>query len=301
MKLTTKKIVIINIESFLAAFLIYLLFFKLATNKLPYFNMNIHPLAILVAIQSMRWGTINSLPTVLYASFFYFLPFYELNYDVVLFFSAYKYYKFILMFLFINLTLGRQRDKQDFKLLFLKDAREKDLEELQEFERANRDYENITKILGSRIIESRESIVTLHQMEKKLKNSQGIEILNKGLELVNSYIHCKNLRVYRYEEENKTLVKEFSIGNSIFQDEINEDIFPFDFKESFRNDKIVEFINEYNYSKNYIGALFVKNKIKYFIHIEKLEYEYKDIYQTNVFSLILDKIQEQLDREEIKI
>ncbi|MBP6282148.1 MAG: hypothetical protein KA384_08890, partial [Leptotrichiaceae bacterium] len=157
-----KKFIQINIENFLITFIIYLVFFQFNTYKENYLNMNIHPLVIAIAVQSIRYGTYYGGTIVLYAFIFLMLGYYQLGYDIVLFFTVYRYYKFILMFIFIYLFLGRFKDKFDFKLNLINIDRENEREQLALAVKVNKDYEKVNRILKKRIIESKESILTLN-------------------------------------------------------------------------------------------------------------------------------------------
>lgn len=290
--MTKKKLILINLESFIATLLVYVIFYELSPQKLKYFSLNIHPLVILVAIQSIRYGTLYSLPIVLYSILFYFLPYFRSGQDIFLFFTVYQYYKFILMFILINLILGRQKDKQDLKLILIKDARDRERREKILINRSNDNLTETQNILNKRIFESEASILALDHIETELSSCNNSDIFKKFLELLNKYTHCITVCFYKYSENDNLLIREEFIGESSFENTIDLKIAKKFFSDALKRKTPFEVVYEKN--RYYLAPIFLKEKLYGIIHIEKSEYDYKDNYQLDFFTLLIEKLHEKL-------
>ena len=285
----------IFLENFVVTFIIYLLFFKYSSFKVDYLNMNIHPIAIAIGLQSLRYGIYYSLPIVIFSLFFFILPYYELGYDIVLFFLSYKYYKFIIMFLFVYLVLGRAKDQFDFKMEVMQNAREKERQNSKMLQLAYADSQKVVEILKTRIVESKESLLNLEYINKILQKSDKEEILTYGMILVKNYIHTNVANLYLYNEEKNYITSKISLGNSSYEKIIFLNEQTEEFNEIISQRKIVEIFNKDKEIRQYGAPLFKGDKIFAIIFVEKLEYNYKDLYQLEMFQLVVHKIQESLN------
>lgn len=290
-----KRYLKIILEHFVITFIIYLVFFKYSSFKVDYLSMNIHPLAIAIGLQSLRYGIYYSLPIVLFSLFFFFLPYYELGYDVVVFFLVYRYYKFILIFLFVYLVLGRAKDQFDLKIEIMQNAREKERQNSKMLQHAYEDSQKVVEILKNRIVESKESILNLEYIDKILKKSDKEDILTYGMLLIKNYIHTNVANLYLYNEDKKYITSKISVGNSIYEKIIflNEDTKVFN--KIIEEKDVVEIFDKDRNIRQYGAPLFNGDKVFAIIFIEKLEYSYKDIYQLDMFKLIINKIQDSLN------
>ncbi|WP_298066506.1 hypothetical protein [uncultured Cetobacterium sp.] len=163
-----KKFILSIVESILYCLGVYLIFFYFSDFKSDFLNMNMQPLAIIIGIMALKYGVYISLQTVIIASLFYMLAYYQLGNDIVVFFLDFNYYKFVLIFFFIALSLGRFSDNLRKKIDELKDEN-KILEEKNKNQREkNLELVNINERLKSRIVGSKESILTLHQITSSI-------------------------------------------------------------------------------------------------------------------------------------
>lgn len=293
-----KKFIQVNIENFLITFIVYLVFFQFNTYKENYLIMNIHPLAIAIAAQSIRYGTYYGGTIVLYAFIFLLLGYYQLGYDVVLFFTVYRYYKFILMFIFIYLFLGRFKDKFDFKLNLINIEREKEREELALAVKINKDYEKVNKILKRRIIESKESILTLNYFEKMLKQREWENVLTYGVYILINFLHCASINVLILK--NNKLFPKITVGECEYKAEIDLNSCNLEIRNAVGSKKYIEYIDKETKIRKYIDVILKNNEVFAVITVEKLEYEYKDTYQVELFNIIMEKIQESFNNALIK-
>ena len=293
-----KKFIQINIENFLITFIIYLVFFQFNTYKENYLNMNIHPLVIAIAVQSIRYGTYYGGTIVLYAFIFLMLGYYQLGYDIVLFFTVYRYYKFILMFIFIYLFLGRFKDKFDFKLNLINIDRENEREQLALAVKVNKDYEKVNRILKKRIIESKESILTLNYFEKLLKQREWENVLTYGVYILINFLHCASINVLILK--NNKLFPKITVGECEYKTEIDLDSCNLEIRNAVESKKYIEYVDKKTKIRKYVDVILKNNEVFAVITIERLEYEYKDTYQVELFNIIMEKIQESFNNSLIK-
>lgn len=293
-----KKFIQINIENFLITFIIYLVFFQFNTYKENYLNMNIHPLVIAIAAQSIRYGTYYGGTIVLYAFIFLMLGYYQLGYDIVLFFTVYRYYKFILMFIFIYLFLGRFKDKFDFKLNLINIDRENEREQLALAVKVNKDYEKVNRILKKRIIESKESILTLNYFEKLLKQREWENVLTYGVYILINFLHCASINVLILK--NNKLFPKITVGECEYKTEIDLDSCNLEIRNAVESKKYIEYVDKKTKIRKYVDVILKNNEVFAVITIERLEYEYKDTYQVELFNIIMEKIQESFNNSLIK-
>ena len=293
-----KKFIQINIENFLITFIIYLVFFQFNTYKENYLNMNIHPLVIAIAVQSIRYGTYYGGTIVLYAFIFLMLGYYQLGYDIVLFFTVYRYYKFILMFIFIYLVLGRFKDKFDFKLNLINIDRENEREQLALAVKVNKDYEKVNRILKKRIIESKESILTLNYFEKLLKQREWENVLTYGVYILINFLHCASINVLILK--NNKLFPKITVGECEYKTEIDLDSCNLEIRNAVESKKYIEYVDKKTKIRKYVDVILKNNEVFAVITIERLEYEYKDTYQVELFNIIMEKIQESFNNTLIK-
>lgn len=268
-----KKIIWINIENIILTGLVYILFFKFSSNQLDYFSMNIHPLVAVVAMQSLRYGTRYSFSVIIFALFFYMLPYYELGYDMILFFSVYRFYKFIIMFIMVNLFLGRVKNTYIFNMSLLKEENLQQKEDMEKLIIINSELKEVNGILEKRIIKSRESILTLHSIEQALKRSEDKDFFHIGIDFMRDYLHARELEYYLYDSNFNSLDKKY-------------------LDELIAKKEPSEYIDEKTQNRNYIAPIFKNGELVVIYHIKKFSHNYRDVYHFDLFQIIVNKIQE---------
>ena len=112
-----KKIIYCTLESLIYSIIIYLIFFTFSTEQYNFLSMNLHPLAIMTAFLALKYGTYIGFIGSFAAIITYLTAYLFSGNDLLLFFLKFQYYKFFLMFLFINVLLGKFCVLQLFLLL----------------------------------------------------------------------------------------------------------------------------------------------------------------------------------------
>ena len=203
-----KKFILSIVESIVYCLAIYLIFFYFSNFKSDFLNMNIQPLTIVIGIMALKYGVYISLQTVIIASLFYILAYYQLGNDLVVFFLDFSYYKFILLFFFIALSLGRFSDNLRKKIDDLKDEN-KILEEKNQNQREkNLELVNINERLKSRIVGSKESILTLHQITSSILTKNVEKIFTQILQILTDFLGSDVVSIYIYTIKREILLEQ---------------------------------------------------------------------------------------------
>lgn len=299
-----KKYLIVTIESFILSLLIYIIFFNSAIFKDSFLNMNLHPLAILVAIMAIRYGIYPSLITVFFASFFYILSFLKLEKEILGFFSSYENYKHILIFFFISLFLGRIHDNNEDKVNLLKEEKKETEEQYEAQKKNNLKLIEINERLKNRIITSRESIITLNYIMVKMVGMSANALYTEVCKLVMQFTNCDVMSIYFYNKERNFIRAKIKIGNSKTPNYLQlekED----PFMKAIETREVVETKEcEESIYPIYISPIIKNDEVIGFINVERIIYEYRDTYIFEIFKIIAVWLNKSLitafEKEDIK-
>ncbi|WP_281835981.1 hypothetical protein [Propionigenium maris] len=273
-------------ESFIYTGLVYFIFFYLSPFKHGFLELNLHPLLIVVAVISMRYGTYLSTFGVIFATFFYFLAYLNVERDPIIFFASFEYSKFILMFFFTALFIGKLRDSTDEKIIHM----ENEISRLKKgFTRQKRNNIKLTftnSRLKNQIINSKESILTLHHLTSSLDKMGVEEIFTKTILNIKQFIDCDVISIYTYNSEKNFARLKLKVGNgrlpSFFQIEEGEAhkqvidareamAFPLDIEGD---------------TPVYIAPVVTEGKIIGFINVERLSFSIQERYTFEMFKVI---------------
>ena len=206
------------LESIVYTILVLLIFYFLPYTKKEFLILNLHPLEVVVALMSLRYGTYLGILSSFIAIFGYIFAYLHSGNDMILFLLKFQYYKFFLMFLFTAMVLGK------FKLNYKN--REEDLKKgfehlennFQEEKEKNQQLLDINISLKNQIIRSGGSIVSFHNLKKGLLQSKKEELYEKILEIFRQLLACEVCSIYTLVD-NK-LIRRFEIGKSKMEKEI---------------------------------------------------------------------------------
>ena len=281
-----KKFILSIVESIVYCLAIYLIFFYFSNFKSDFLNMNIQPLTIVIGIMALKYGVYISLQTVIIASLFYILAYYQLGNDLVVFFLDFSYYKFILLFFFIALSLGRFSDNLRKKIDDLKDEN-KILEEKNQNQREkNLELVNINERLKSRIVGSKESILTLHQITSSILTKNVEKIFTQILQILTDFLGSDVVSIYIYNKERNTFRARVKIGNSVIPNFIiveEGDIYSkvLKSKETLEGNRDLNIKNPV-----YVAPILKGEEVVGIINIERLKYNNQEKYLLELFKVI---------------
>ncbi|WP_338945249.1 hypothetical protein KST17_07035 [Fusobacterium canifelinum] len=284
------------LESIVYTILVLLIFYFLPYTKKEFLILNLHPLEVVVALMSLRYGTYLGILSSFIAIFGYIFAYLHSGNDMILFLLKFQYYKFFLMFLFTAMVLGK------FKLNYKN--REEDLKKgfenlensFQEEKEKNHQLLDINISLKNQIIRSGGSIVSFHNLKKGLLQLKKEELYEKILEMFRQLLACEVCSIYTLAD-NK-LIRKFEIGKSKMGKEILLN------SEEGRN--FLE-VSKKNTSLNFpfditkkqpifIGPLYNDKNISGFLEIESFSYTTGEKYNFELFKILMEEINEILQK-----
>jgi len=284
------------LESIVYTILVLLIFYFLPYTKKEFLILNLHPLEVVVALMSLRYGTYLGILSSFIAIFGYIFAYLHSGNDMILFLLKFQYYKFFLMFLFTAMILGK------FKLNYKN--REEDLKKgfehlensFQEEKEKNQQLLDINISLKNQIIRSGGSIVSFHNLKKELLQSKKEELYKKILEIFRQLLDCEVCSIYSLID-NK-LIRTFEIGKSKMEREILLDT-----KEGERFLEVSKKSTSLNFPFDitgkqpiFIGSLYNKKNIIGFLEIENFSYTTGEKYNFELFKILMEEINEILQK-----
>ena len=274
------------LESVVYTILVLLIFYFLPYTKKEFLVLNLHPLEIVVALMSLRYGTYLGILSSFIAISGYIFAYLHSGNDMILFLLKFQYYKFFLMFLFTAMILGK------FKLNY-KNREENNFQEEKE---KNQQLLDINISLKNQIIRSGGSIVSFHNLKKELLQSKKEELYKKILEIFRQLLDCEVCSIYSLID-NK-LIRTFEIGKSKMEREILLDT-----KEGERFLEVSKKSTSLNFPFDitgkqpiFIGSLYNKKNIIGFLEIENFSYTTGEKYNFELFKILMEEINEILQK-----
>jgi len=284
------------LESAVYTILVLLIFYFLPYTKKEFLILNLHPLEIVVALMSLRYGTYLGILSSFIAISGYIFAYLHSGNDMILFLLKFQYYKFFLMFLFTAMILGK------FKLNYKN--REEDLKKgfehlensFQEEKEKNQQLLDINISLKNQIIRSGGSIVSFHNLKRELLQIKKEESYEKILEIFRQLLACEVCSMYTLTD-NK-LTRRFEIGKSKMEREILLDT-----KEGERFLEVSKKSTSLNFPFDitgkqpiFIGPLYNEKNIIGFLEIENFSYTTGEKYNFELFKILMEEINEILQK-----
>ena len=284
------------LESVVYTILVLLIFYFLPYTKKEFLVLNLHPLEIMVALMSLRYGTYLGILSSFIAISGYIFAYLHSGNDMILFLLKFQYYKFFLMFLFTAMILGK------FKLNYKN--REEDLKKgfehlensFQEEKEKNQQLLDINISLKNQIIRSGGSIVSFHNLKRELLQLKKEELYEKILEIFRQLLACEVCSMYTLAD-NK-LTRRFEIGKSKMEREILLDT-----KEGERFLEVSKKSTSLNFPFDitgkqpiFIGPLYNEKNIMGFLEIENFSYTTGEKYNFELFKILMEEINEILQK-----
>ncbi len=284
------------LESAVYTILVLLIFYFLPYTKKEFLILNLHPLEIVVALMSLRYGTYLGILSSFIAISGYIFAYLHSGNDMILFLLKFQYYKFFLMFLFTAMILGK------FKLNYKN--REEDLKKgfehlensFQEEKEKNQQLLDINISLKNQIIRSGGSIVSFHNLKRELLQIKKEESYEKVLEIFRQLLACEVCSMYTLVD-NK-LTRRFEIGKSKMEREILLDT-----KEGERFLEVSKKSTSLNFPFDitgkqpiFIGPLYNEKNIMGFLEIENFSYTTGEKYNFELFKILMEEINEILQK-----
>ena len=252
-----KKIIYCTLESLIYSIIIYLIFFTFSTEQYNFLSMNLHPLAIMTAFLALKYGTYIGFIGSFAAIITYLTAYLFSGNDLLLFFLKFQYYKFFLMFLFINVLLGKFKTNQ--------------------------------------IVNSKESIITLYHIKNSLKDKTLEQLYTEIMLILKQFLNCDAASVYKLTDSShiRSILKLGSSNIAPFISLDSSDAVRF--REVIETGEITEFPIDLEVKQPvYISPIFIKDKISGFLTIEKLDFNIKERYSFELFKIVAEELEDSL-------
>ncbi|WP_319202644.1 hypothetical protein [uncultured Ilyobacter sp.] len=288
------------IESLLYTTVVYLVFFHFSSFKYSFLDMNLHPLLIVIAVISLKYGTYMSGFVVSFSIIYYILSYVGLGRDMIIFFSSFEYYKFILMFFFTALFLGKLRDTTDERILHLEEEVTRAREDYEKQKENNVKLITVNSRLKKRIISSRESIVTLNQIKSSFENMNVEQIYTEAVLIMRQFLECDVVSIYNFNAEKNFMRLILRAGNgrmpgflqlkdgSVFSEVIKAGI-PMEFPLDVEGESPI-----------FVSPIKKNNEILGFINIERMGLDASERYSYEMFKIISHWLNEALSEAFVK-
>lgn len=284
------------LESTVYTIVVLLIFYFLPYTKKEFLVLNLHPLEIVVALMSLRYGTYLGILSSFVAISGYIFVYLHSGNDMILFLLKFQYYKFFLMFLFTAMILGKFKLNYKNREEDLKKGFEKLENSFQEEKEKNQQLLDISISLKNQIIRSGGSIISFHNLKKELLQLKKEEVYRKILEIFRQLLDCEVCSMYSLVD-NK-LIRTFEIGKTNMEKEI--------LIGSKDGERFLE-VSKKNISLNFpfditgkqpifVGPLYNKKDIIGFLGIESFSYITGEKYNFELFKILMEEINEILQK-----
>ena len=295
--ISKKNIILSIIESLSYTILILLVCYALPFTRNNFLSLNIHPLAVMVAIISLRYGIYAGFFSAFIATLGYLAAYIFSGNDMVLFFLKFQYYKFFIMFLFIAMILGKfQANRKEKEEIAKRDAEK--LEKLLEEEKQKKEeLLKINRDLKNQIITSRGGVISFQNIRKSLNLLTTAEqVLTKSINIINQFMNCENASIYIVKNQNLNQI--IKIGNSSLGKILNLSEVQADrFLMTLEKGETLEFALDLKGEKPvFVAPIFYGKKIIALLEITKLSYETSKNENFELFKIIMEEINNSLSR-----
>ena len=295
--ISKKNIILSTIESLSYTILILLICYALPFTRNNFLALNIHPLAIMVAIISLRYGIYAGFSSAFIATLGYLTAYIFSGNDMVLFFLKFQYYKFFIMFLFIAMILGKfQANRKENEEIAKRNAEK--LEKLLDDERQKKEeLLKINRDLKNQIITSRGGVISFQNIRKSLDLLTTVEeVFTKSINFINQFMNCENGSIYIIK--NQFLNQIIKIGNSSLGKVLNLNEAQAErFLITLEKGETLEFPVDLKGGKPvFIAPIFYGKKIIALLEITRLSYETSKSENFELFKIIIEEINKTLAR-----
>ena len=285
------------VESIVYTLVIILIFYFLPYTRKTFLELNLHPLAVMVAFMALRYGTYLGFINALIATLGYLYVYMDSGNDMILFLLKFQHYKFFLMFLFIAMLLGRFQSNYKTREEELKREKSKSEELLEVEKRKNSEIMDINVALKNQIINSKGSIIAFHSIRKELFELKTKEdVYKKILSYLGQIVDYENGSVFVKEGDKLLQVDKKGNGKleEIIQINSGEDE---RFMEALQKKIPMEFPIDLDGKKPiFVAPLFYGDDISGFIEVSRLSYSTSKSYNFEIFKVISEEINYTLQR-----
>jgi len=193
---------------------IFLVFFHFNPLRDAFITMNIHPLLILVALMSLRYGNYSGIMSAAFASATFMYAYHLLGRDLIIFFLEWSHYKFILMFFLTAVVLGSAKDRSDSTIDRLREELAETKRELADLSETEQKTQFIAEELKKQIIGAEDSILSLYEVATALDTVHSEEVYTEVMTVLVRFIRAKAVAIYMVDATNGYLRLKIHMGDT---------------------------------------------------------------------------------------
>lgn len=193
---------------------IFLVFFYFNPLRAAFITMNIHPLLILVALMSLRYGNYLGLFCAAVASATFVYAYHLLGRDLIIFFLEWSHYKFILMFFLTAVLLGSAKDRSDIAIDRLREDLAETKKELADLSENEKKSHFIASELKKQIVGAEDSILSLYEVATSLNTVHSEEVYTEVMTVMARFLRAKAVAIYVVDRDPGYLRLKVHMGDS---------------------------------------------------------------------------------------
>jgi len=201
------------IENLALSALIYAVWFALSPRQEHFLTMNLHPLLIMVAMSALRYGNYLGLVSATFASIVFLYANYVLGRDLVLFFTSWEHYKFLLMFFLTAVVLGTVRDYGDQRVAELETQLSDVQDERNALLEAQQKANIINRELKRQIIGTEDSILSLYNLSLALESLRPETLYSEVASVLARFLRAQAVSIYTVEANGEFLRLKVDLGH----------------------------------------------------------------------------------------
>jgi hypothetical protein len=293
MKQTEKQFVFI-LENFLYFGIVYGISKYFLVAGEGFLHLNLHPLLILTAIMSYRYGVHRGIISATTASAVYLVYYLQLNKDFVVLFHDFQYFKFILMFYIVAFIIGRIKDNK----VEIENNLNKEISLFKKNYKTlrvnNRKLIFINNRMKDEIIKSEDSIISLYYTSKDLDSLEFEKVMTNVIKVFKKYIYAEAISIYLLDESKTKLELAVAVGenrklpNTIIIDEYSE------IRNSFADKKYGKRDPDNLGVPIFFAPILNDKEVIGMIKVERLNYKNYTKYTEKLFEILVDWINKSL-------
>ncbi|MBM7624817.1 GAF domain-containing protein [Sporohalobacter salinus] len=285
------------IETLILNLIIFGIYFMFNPAREEFLTLNVHPLLIVTAVISLRYGNYLGLLSATIASFTFGTAYYLLGKDLYLLVMDFKYYKFLLMFYFAAVLLGRFRDNYEMKLR----NRKREYQQLKtNYDQLQKNYEQIEMVnseLKKQIVEAEDSILSLYQIASSLERLDSEEVYTEVMGVLTKFLEAEVVSIYLLNDRGDFLRLKLRLGEeSRLQNSIELEEFSA-LQLVVSEQKVIKKSGQHRRDTPLLSAPIInQEEVIGIINIEKMNFNRVTDYNYNLFKIIIDWINQALAR-----
>lgn len=321
LEISKKGLIKSVIESAIWTIVVVVLFYGLPFTRDKFLTLNLHPLAVIVAIVTLKYGTYDGIASSIVAIIGYISVFLISGNKITTFITKFEYYKFFFIFVLTAIILGKYQEYNRAKESRLALENQKLQDELVGVKVENDQVMDINNSLKVQVQQSKGGIIAFQNMRKILETKFTVkEIYEEAMIMLDEFLNCEVSGIYQVEKgkvqlksyglgigmggssvamqrEKSTLIRAVKIGNSLMEDTIK-----LDKEEAPRFLEVMTRRVPLEYPADlegkqpiFIAPLVVRDEVIAFIEVERLTYNAAKTQNFEIFRVIAEEINNRLE------